>query len=363
MLTSLTIEYLNKCNLNCAHCAVNASPEATNKAGLEDAKNWITIAKDYGAKDIYLCGGEPFLVFDELCELARHAKSLGLTFTTYSNTFWALTIESARKHLLSLQKNGLTCLHLSFDCFHLKEGVPLQNFLNAASVANDTKLKLVVNVIQTKRKEISYNFIKKTFRNYKIHFQFGPLRPLGRASNLDRRIFIKEKRNNYRKGCRSYASPLISPKGEVFACCGAYHLANSVNPLSLGNAYNVSFSKIIEKFCNLKLLHLIATFGPHFVYELISSEKKMAISDSLYTCEFCCSLLNSEENIGIINKKLKNPDVDLRIKLELAELSYENMHNLRTPRFNSQLIGFCRYNFPTLWRFISKGAKIMLRHK
>ena len=52
-LKSLTIEYLTKRNLNCTHCTVNASSEATDKLELEDAKNCITIAKNCSAKEIF----------------------------------------------------------------------------------------------------------------------------------------------------------------------------------------------------------------------------------------------------------------------------------------------------------------------
>ena len=359
-LESLTIQYLSKCNLRCEHCVINASPDSSDKIGLKDAKNWIRTAKDCGAKDIYLCGGEPFLVFEELCELAKHSNSLDLRFNTYSNAFWARSLQGVREYLLPLQRNGLNSLKLSLDCFHMKEGVPLENLLNAASVANDIKLNLAIEVTQTKRKELSYNFIRKMFRNYKVHFEYDSVKPFGRAASLNKNVIIKEKKDNYKRGCRNYANPLISPKGKVFACGGAYLLANEVNPLYLGNAYHIPLSRLIEKSSHLKLLHLVATFGPYFIYELINSKERLSIRGSTYVCEFCCKLLNSEENVSIINEKMENPDSDLKIKLGLAELSYKNVNNLRVRRFNSQLVRFCRYRFPSLWRFIRMSVKSVL---
>ena len=362
IFTSLTIEYLNKCNLRCAHCAVGASPEESDKIKLEDAKNWITIARDYGAKEISICGGEPFLVFDELCELARHSNSLGLDFVTFSNAFWAQTPEKTQEYLFPLKETGLTSLHLSFDCFHLREGIPLENFLNVASVASDIGLDLVINVLQSKRKEISPNFVRKTFKDYRVHFQYTSLRPLGRATGLNRKLFIKEKRDNYKKGCLS-PGLLIGPRGGAYACCGAYHLANSTNPLKLGSVFNVPFPRIIEKFSNLKLLAPLTIFGPSFIYDLIKLEEKGFSDNSLYSCDLCCNLLNSQENVKIINEKLESPDQDLKVKLEIAELFYKNRVKVKLSCCNSGLVRFCKHRFPALWGFTVRAAKVILNHK
>jgi hypothetical protein len=360
-LKSLTIEYLNKCNLNCEHCAVNAGVEAFDKVELNHAKEWIKIASTYGATDVYICGGEPFLVFDEICELAKHAKSLSLNFTTFSNAFWASTIKNAQKHLFSLQRNGLTSLHLSLDCFHLRQGIPLQNFINAASVANDLGLNLTLNIIQTQLKEISYNYIRRLFKDYKVCFQYGTLRPWGRAINLDKKIFMKEKKENLKSGCRNYASPIISPKGDIFACCGAYHLANSINPLRLGNIYDISFPDTIDKFSNLKLLHLIATFGPYFIYKLILNRDKIFLNNRIHICEFCSFLLNRKENIDLINERLKNPTKELKINLNLAELSCKNSERLRTHNLTSGWAEFIRFHCPALWEFATQRVRALKR--
>lgn len=364
-LNSLAIEYLTKCNLSCDHCGINSSPLAEGKVELEDAKNWITIAKGYGAKDIYISGGEPFLVFDELCELAKYSRSLGLNFITFTNAFWASSLENARKYLFPLKENGLTSLHLSLDCFHVKEGIPLQNFLNVAAISNDIMSNLVINVVQTKRKEMPCNSIRKIFRGYKVHFQYVSVKPVGRAADLDRQLFIKDKKGDFKKGCLSYASLLLSSKGEAFTCCGAYHFANSVNPLRLGNTNNTALPKIIEKLLNLKILLLIATFGPYLLYELISSENKTSIKigNFSYGCEFCNHLLNSKENIEVLQRRLENPDPDLKFKLELATLSHKHLDSIMTLRFNSRLSAFCKYNFPTLYRVMRKMAQFPLSHK
>ena len=306
-LTSLTIEYLNKCNLRCAHCAINASPEGDKKLTLGETKEWIAVAKKFGVREVYLSGGEPFLVFGELCELARYSSSLGLRVSTISNAFWSSSPDNATRYMQLLKENGLDTLLLSFDWFHINGGVPPENFLNAAKAANTIGIELIINVIQAKNKGVSTTFLRKVFKDCKVHFKYGPLLPLGRASTLGKGNFIKGKKGDANKGCRSYARPLISPSGEVFACCGAYYLAGPASPLRLGNAREISFSAIVEKLLNLKFLSLIATFGPGFINGLLSSEKRLVEHVRFPTaCELCNHLLNSEDNMRIIREKLKN---------------------------------------------------------
>ena len=362
LFISLTIEYLNKCNLRCAHCAVKASPEMSDKVELGDAKNWITMAKKHGANEISVCGGEPFLVFDELCELAKHSSSLGSPFVTFSNAFWAQTPEKTRKYLAPLKKNGLAELHLSFDCFHLMQGIPLQNFRNVALVADEIGLKLVLNVLRTKKNEITPNFIKRNFKNYGMQVQYTPLRMLGRAANLDRKIFVKEEKDEFDKGCMS-PGLLISPRGEAYACCGAFHLANSANPLRLGNAYASSFLDIIERYKNLKLLLPLVVFGPSFINKIIGLKEKEILRDSYFSCEFCCKLLNSEKNVRIINEMFENPTQNLKMWLKIAEMYYENKHRVQLSRFNSPLAKFCRNRFPAAWSLMARVEKNISKYK
>ena len=337
-IRSLTIEYLRECNLSCKHCAVNASPGVSDRVSLAEAKKWIASAREYSAEDIYISGGEPFLAFDELCELAKFSHSLGLRFTTYSNAFWALNTNEVKKYLLPLYENGLTSLHLSLDCFHIQEGIPLKNLLNIASVAKNLGLKIILKVVEGKHKKMSHSFIKEISKKYDVHIERDFIRPVGRANGLNGMAFVKEKKNCLKGGCRSYGNPLISSKGEVFACGGAYLFSNTNNPLRLGNAYTMSFLQIIEKFYSLKLLNFIATFGIFSVYQLINKDKNIPFGPGTYVCDFCNRILNSEDNVRLVQKKMENPDPDLRFKIEIAEISCKNIEKIKTSTLKSRLI-------------------------
>jgi len=363
-LKSLTIEYLNRCNLNCAHCAVSASSNLSDKVRLVDAKEWVAVAKRYGITELYISGGEPFLEFEELCDLVKYSHLLGIKSTVYTNAFWATSPENTRNHLLPLRESGLDCLHTSLDCFHEKEGISLQNLVNVASVAREMDLKVILNIVQTKDKEIDYNFIKRTFEKHAVNMEYSFAKSVGRASELSGKAFIREKRCNMKKGCRYYANPLISAKGEVFACGGAYLLAGAHNPLKLGNVHEIPLSDIIERFFNLKLMHSVATFGPFFLYELVAKERRLPVKNKFSCiCEFCSYLLNDEENARIIQKKLENPDPELRFKLKLAELAYKNIDHLSTGRITPHIVLFCDYHFPTFIKFARKVINGICNHR
>ncbi|MDD5431739.1 MAG: radical SAM protein [Candidatus Omnitrophica bacterium] len=359
-LEILTIEYLDKCNLSCAHCAVNASPSGDNKLSLEDAFSCILAARDHGVKCISLAGGEPFLVFEELCNIAQYSNSLGLKFNTFTNAFWAKDLAETKKFLEPLYSKGLSSLHLSLDCFHLEEGIGIQNLINIAKVAKKLGLKLTINVLQVEQGKISYSYVKKLFKGYDIIFEYESVMPMGRAAKLRNRL-IKDNLKNYSSGCRSFGSPIISPKGDVFACDGAYLLAGQGNPLKIGNIHETPVKQIFSKFCGLTLVNFIATFGPSSICEFVNPQNIPVYGDSKHTCDFCNRILNIKENSDAIIEKFKLPDSALKIKLELTEICSKNVYSLRTQEspWDWKIKKFCRAKLPTflsIWRFARTTA-------
>ncbi len=351
MIQVLTIEYLDRCNLNCAHCAVNASPYGEKKMRVDDAIKCISAASDFGAQYISIAGGEPFLVFDELCSLARFCKGRGLRFNTFSNAFWAVNIPEARRFLAPLRESGLSSLHLSLDCFHIKEGVSEQNLVNIASVSKDLGVEVVINVLQAEGGRVNDSHIKRLFKNYNVKFEHEFVMPMGRAAHIPGAIMgEKENPDILRRGCRSYSSPVISPEGNVFACDGAYLLAQPGNPLFLGNIHKEPIIGIFKKFCESKVLKYISTFGPQGVGDFVNSDGAFIVSNGSAVCKFCCNILNSKDGADLAAEKLNYPTEDVKLKLQLAAICEGDALSLTTKElpFRLKLDRFCRTQFPVL---------------
>ena len=85
----------NRCNLKCLHCYAEAAPHpAEGELTTEEAKRFIEDVAEYNAPVLLFSGGEPFMR-DDLFELARYAKSLGLR-PVISTNGTLITEEKAR---------------------------------------------------------------------------------------------------------------------------------------------------------------------------------------------------------------------------------------------------------------------------
>ena len=85
----------NRCNLKCVHCYAEAEAyTAEGELTTEEAKRFIEDVADYNATVLLFSGGEPFMR-DDLFELARYAKSLGLR-PVISTNGTLITEEKAR---------------------------------------------------------------------------------------------------------------------------------------------------------------------------------------------------------------------------------------------------------------------------
>lgn len=88
-------------------------------------------------KSVWVHGGEPFLYFDYLVHIIKEANKLGIIRKgVISNSFWAKSIEIAKKKLMILKKAGLIAITFSFDFFH-QEFIPLEFVRNALIAAVD----------------------------------------------------------------------------------------------------------------------------------------------------------------------------------------------------------------------------------
>ena len=129
-----------RCNARCASCYVCAGPadgpDMDVQAGLE---YWSSLqaACPHGCR-IHIGGGEPFLCWETLLELARRARAAGLgpLEAVETNAFWATRESIVRRRLRALDEAGMRRLTISADPYH-QQFVPIQRVRLAARVAEE----------------------------------------------------------------------------------------------------------------------------------------------------------------------------------------------------------------------------------
>jgi organic radical activating enzyme/TusA-related sulfurtransferase len=99
------------CNLHCDYCCVRSSPKAPRRAlGLERVRRIANEAAELGVSEVFVTGGEPFLLPDIGGILAACAAATPTTVLTNGMLFAGRRLET----LLSLPRDRLT-LQISLD--------------------------------------------------------------------------------------------------------------------------------------------------------------------------------------------------------------------------------------------------------
>ena len=109
---TVTWEVTNRCNLRCAHCLSDSSPEADTRAelGLEEARRVVDQLAEARVFQIHFGGGEPFL-FPGFMELLRHAQARGFCCLCISTNGAPLCMATA--NMLSSSRPADTSLMMS----------------------------------------------------------------------------------------------------------------------------------------------------------------------------------------------------------------------------------------------------------
>jgi len=128
------------CSAECRFCYYNCSPGKDSLMPLDTAiaawQGLIDLAGTHAR--IHITGGEPFLYFDHLAQILKHAQQLSLTGLEYveTNAYWADNEKVITQKISHLKNLGLTKLKISCDPFH-SEFIPTEKVELLARIASD----------------------------------------------------------------------------------------------------------------------------------------------------------------------------------------------------------------------------------
>jgi hypothetical protein len=117
--TSLVLHYTELCNAKCAHCVVEAGPWRRGHADPAALHAALEGAAEAGVRHVVLTGGESFVFLDQVLELCRLARRLGMRTRVITNAYWARSPERAARMLERVAGEGIDQLVVSFDEYHL----------------------------------------------------------------------------------------------------------------------------------------------------------------------------------------------------------------------------------------------------
>jgi hypothetical protein len=118
-----------KCQVACAHCLYNCSPEWKDWMSPEEVKTALKATTKWDQRfQVHITGGEPFLNFPLLLYAVETATTLGISNYVETNAGWCVREELVENHFLALRDAGLEAVLISCSPFHAAT-IPLERTL------------------------------------------------------------------------------------------------------------------------------------------------------------------------------------------------------------------------------------------
>lgn len=262
-----------RCQVACAHCAVQAGPNRTEVLRDEDAADWMTQAAAYRGgtiRSVNLTGGEPFFDLAALRRLVELATERGLVPTAVTNAWWAVTPGAALETLRSVP--GLLAVQISADEHH-QARIPFDRVRNAIRAAQE--LGLVYSVAVCTESEASPGYRSTLDRLLAVadltHIRTVITFHAGRAACEVALRRYETTAELPRAACGGAATPVVFPDGRVLACSGPLADVRGDHPLVLGDLRRSSLAEILDAADASFAVQFVRVWGPGRLAETLAS--------------------------------------------------------------------------------------------
>jgi MoaA/NifB/PqqE/SkfB family radical SAM enzyme len=264
-----------RCDLECDHCFVWGSPKARGVFTVKQIENILQEAKKLGTVDcISLEGGEPFLYYPIMVKAFEEAVELGFNVEILSNCYWASCPEDAMEWLLPMSEAGNVELSLSSDLYH-GESWQIKEVKNAVKAAKSLNMKVGILSIKYPKAETA---CPKEIEGAKVGLY--ELMYKGRAASelaeeADKKCWREFTKCPY-EDLVNLERVHVDPLGYVHVCQG----------ISIGNAWQKPFSKIIEQYKPYEnpILEPLIRGGPAALVEKFDLQHNEVYADACHLC-------------------------------------------------------------------------------
>ncbi|CAB1057101.1 Radical SAM [Olavius sp. associated proteobacterium Delta 1] len=293
-MRKLAFGYSTRCNIRCEHCVATEDLPAGRKMEHDQAKEIIVEMARAGVGGISFSAGEPFLYFNEIAELVKLCRQIGIYTRIVTNSFWAKTAESSDQLVSELKIIGLCQLRLSYSRWHQKN-VNRNNVLNAARSCQKIGLNFFVSFVTDFSKEDDQ--YEQFLRYHGLTFFPEPVIYAGRAESFKRRSILTD----YQANCCNM-NPYLSPDLDMYACCDAGSHFPQTNFFYLGNLNGNTVEQLFTKSETDRLHNLIRTMGLTNIASFTGMKARQIIT--YCKCDLCRKLFDSPETLARLRSEV-----------------------------------------------------------
>lgn len=280
-----------RCNAQCLHCSTSCGPRRSEALAQEEiicVMEQATALAGDRPTEFYLSGGEPFLKFDLLLNVVRHARRLGATVTCVTNGYWATSPERARSRLAQILEAGINAIALSTSRYH-QEFVKRSRVEHALNAAREIGLHCTLKYARTRSDPWSSDEVKAWARAAGASDvdDFAVLPYLSGGRDLPEAEYSRDP--GLPEGRCPSALITIRQDGEAFTC-GANGALNSV--LALGNIKRETLESVRTRFYMGGAQQLLRELGPaHFARAVVAKGQGHRLRTAYHgVCDLCAHL-------------------------------------------------------------------------
>jgi len=277
-----------RCNASCTHCSTSCGPHRREHLSREHIFRLIDQAAELDRSQklrILISGGEPFLDFDLLLEVVRHARAKRATVTCVTNAYWATSLEKARMLLLELKEAGLRSFAISTSRFH-QEFIKKQRVERALQASREVGLPCTLKYVRTRADALDPGGVRSwACAAGARDVQDFPLLPHLRsgASETDA-DYIRDA--GMPTGPCPAAILTVREDGRAFTCCTP---GSFTDLLGLGNATSGSLQDVHTRFHVGGIQQILRRSGPAEFVEAIRARAQSGRLRPSYAsvCDLC----------------------------------------------------------------------------
>lgn len=261
----------------------------------------VDLAADFGIRELFLSGAEPFAEMTALKDLSRACKKRGIRIQAVTSAYWADCRDTVEKVL----RGTGPWLHLTVSCddYH-QERVPLENCVHVIQAARG--LNIPVHIATVEKADTVLTRLPSDIRR-EVPVMYQPL--LG-----DHKLSPSEMEGV----CPSVGLPYCESGTHVFACCGAWGKEDDANPLYWGTLRSLGqFGIPAEK---VPAIYYLRLFGPLDLYRNVKPNGENHAAEFRDPCEICRKLFYSPRYLSRIQEFLEQERTAVRIRIAEAVL-------------------------------------------
>lgn len=302
---TLGVQVSNTCNMACAHCITESSPQAHGDLEWERIEAAIRSAAPH-VDGVCVTGGEPLLRKELTLATIQLTKSLGLRSSIVSNGYWGRSQAEADSVSSELDASGLDKLAVSYDRYHdrIVGERSLERLLDAGSRA-----RFLVQVQYCGEcDDTAYRTARDVTTRHNVELTTARVLPFGRGRDIATSDTVDVEAIPD-EPCAVATRPVMTPEGDLFTCCGPARDASQESPLRLSANSESEVGTALSSGAVNPILNVIHSQGPRALLDQLSPEAQGRVSTHLRDhsiCSLCRAITDDSQAIAELQDSLRS---------------------------------------------------------